>query len=204
MPKFITANSRLFIFCLISIIAGCSRADVDEPEADEVLPPFSTLLLPEDRDTTTVWNVQPDCVFVELSYSDDQLINGKQYLNISFQHLAQVTFREAMSMEGFLFLKPFFSDSVRNLSGKWITITGFLVPIDHASGFFALSANPYASCFFCGNSGPESVIDMRMKGSPNMPQGIDNMITVTGRLRLNEHSFYELPYILEDTELSAR
>lgn len=199
MPRFTTANKLLLFTALLSVV-GCADEKVASDD-NEPLPPFSDLLLPEDRDTTTVWNTQPDSVFEHLSYNRFSEVNGKQYLQLTFSHLAKVTFKEAMSVEGFLFLKPFFADEVRNLNGKWIQITGFLVPIDHSSGFYALSANPYSSCFFCGNSGPESVIDMRMKGKPQLPQGVDNVIAVTGRLRLNEHSFYELTYILEEAEL---
>ena len=59
---------------------------------------------------------------------------------------------------------PIFSDEVNALNGKEIIIQGFILPLDLTDGnYLILSAFPYASCFFCGNAGPETVMEVYMK-----------------------------------------
>ncbi len=195
MPRYITVSS-LLLFILI----GCQAEEPSSLPPEEQLPPFSDLLLPEHRDTTTVFNVGHDSLYTKLNYNTTATYFHKTYTAISFAHLNNVTFRVDTSIEGFLYSKPYFSQEVQSLEGKEVMISGFLIPISHTEHFYALSANPYTACFFCGGAGPESVIDLRLAPESDL-KGFnqDDRITVFGTLRLNDDSFYELCYILEST-----
>jgi hypothetical protein len=64
-----------------------------------------------------------------------------------------------------------------------------------------LSKNPYTSCFFCGAAGPESVACIILKTkAPKLK--VDKMVTVKGRLRLNETNTDMLNFILEEAEIT--
>lgn len=197
MLKYITVISLLII--------GCGSAD--EPSGNIVTQPtedtteFSGLLLPEHRDTTTVFNVRPDSLFEGIRYDSIVSYGANDYVFTTFDHLAKVTFTEGLSSEGFLYLHPHFSREVYSLDDQPVAITGYLVPISHASNFYALSANPYQACFFCGGAGPESVIELRFTGDPALPSGTDRIITVGGTLHLNSTDWYELCYVLKDAVL---
>jgi hypothetical protein len=78
-----------------------------------------------------------------------------------------------------------------------VYITGYMVPVDVSTDYFVLSRYPFAQCFFCGNAGPESVVDLRMKKEGRKFKQ-DERLTFTGKLRLNETDVYELNYILEE------
>jgi hypothetical protein len=60
------------------------------------------------------------------------------------------------------------------------------------------SAFPLASCFFCGEAGAESVMEV----SPKNPISYTKeKIRIRGKLELNEADYLKLPYLLKDVEI---
>ena len=51
---------------------------------------------------------------------------------------------------------------LKSYHNKTVYLTGFIVPIDSKN--YALSKNVFASCFFCGKSGPETITGLKFKG----------------------------------------
>lgn len=75
-----------------------------------------------------------------------------------------------------------------------VAISGYLIPIDVAEKRYALSKNPFSSCFFCGNAGPETVIELQFKEEPGR-FATDKYVVLKGLLRLNRKGsklFYTL------------
>lgn len=68
--------------------------------------------------------------------------------------------------------------------GEEVIIAGYLIPIDVEANSYALSMNPFSSCFFCGNAGPETVIELRFAEDPGR-FATDKYLPIKGRLRLN-------------------
>ena len=97
------------------------------------------------------------------------------------------------------FWKPTFSPKIKALEGEEIFITGYLVPVDYDANYYVLSRFPYANCFFCGGAGPESVVDLRIKGDHRMYK-TDERLTFKGKLKLNDSDIYQLTYILEGAQ----
>ena len=96
-------------------------------------------------------------------------------------------------------LYPQFSRGIKSLNGAYISISGYVIPLDVKGGIYVLSANPNNACFFCGGAGPESVMALQLKpGHPRFKT--DDYLTFTGRLRLNEKNIYELYYNLDGAE----
>ncbi len=122
---------------------------------------------------------------------------------ITWEQLGKVTFTEEFDPDyGAMFKYPTFSKEMQALNGKEVYIRGFLVPIDIEAGMFALSMNPYTSCFFCGKAGPETVVELEI-GSKNRYLGLkmDEILTFKGKFRTNRNDVLKLIYILEDAEL---
>ncbi|GAB4478316.1 MAG: hypothetical protein OHK0057_29140 [Thermoflexibacter sp.] len=93
---------------------------------------------------------------------------------------------------------PIFSPEIKALDGKEITITGYLVPSEMYGGdtnYCIISAYPASNCFFCGQAGPETVMEVYPQ-KKKMFQG--SKFTVKGRLKLNPNDPDHLIYILED------
>ena len=70
--------------------------------------------------------------------------------------------------------------------GQEVTISGYLIPIDVEANTYALSKNPFTSCFFCGNAGPETVIELKFDKSPGR-FATDTYVMIKGVLKLNRH-----------------
>ncbi|MCH8555401.1 MAG: DUF3299 domain-containing protein [Schleiferiaceae bacterium] len=120
--------------------------------------------------------------------------------HIDWNTLADVVFKEkyyAQTKEWYLF--PNFSDNVKNLDGKYVRIKGYVIPLDVDNDIYALSAYPFAACFFCGGAGPESVISLKFAGKPKKYK-TDQVVTFAGKLKLNDKDINEFNYILQETK----
>lgn len=135
------------------------------------------------------------------------IVLGLLYYNFSAQNiitwelLKNVEFDEIWSEEfQAYYMVPKFSNAVKAMDGKEVQIRGFIIPVDIVQDYYVLSANPYSSCFFCGQAGPESVMEIQMV---KKYEGLrmDQVITFKGKLILNADDIYQLNYILEDAEI---
>jgi len=90
-------------------------------------------------------------------------------VNISFAQdatnvwktLGKITFKkEYDEVFGFKVDVPVFSDEVKALENKEITIKGYIIPVEGYKSHkeFIFSAFPYNLCFFCGGAGPVTVM----------------------------------------------
>lgn len=119
----------------------------------------------------------------------------------SWKTLSKITYKkEYDELMGFKIDKPVFSDQIKALEGKSITIKGYIIPTDGYKSHkeFIFSAFPYSMCFFCGGAGPETVMEVQAK------EGIKftaESITLKGILRLNSDDINRLMYKIEQVEL---
>lgn len=95
--------------------------------------------------------------------------------------------------------KPVFSEAVKALNGKAVTLPGYMVPFENGmkGTSFILTSLPLNACFFCGVGGPETVIDVKLKSAVVYTE---NPIEVRGILRLNDTDPDHLIYRLEQAE----
>ena len=129
------------------------------------------------------------------------LFNGISQKIITWDILKNVNFDEVWSEEfQAYYMVPKFGKSISALDGKEVQIRGFVIPVDIVQDYYVLSANPYSSCFFCGQAGPESVMEIQLVKQYDGLR-MDQVITFQGKLRLNVDDIYQLNYILEDAEV---
>ncbi|MEM9896190.1 MAG: hypothetical protein AAF789_07455 [Bacteroidota bacterium] len=96
---------------------------------------------------------------------------------------------------------PVFDEKIKSLEGKEITLTGYYLPVNVSSDRVILSKQPYASCFFCGGGvGLESVAEVQFADERPFFK-LDDLVTVKGKLKLNEKEYGHLVFILTDAEL---
>jgi len=94
---------------------------------------------------------------------------------------------------------PTFDKELLAMQGKEISLTGYAIPFDSDS-VFMLSALPFASCFFCGGAGPETVAEVALQ-VPDDNLILDEYITVKGKLKLNDTDIQHLNFILIDATI---
>lgn len=114
---------------------------------------------------------------------------------IGWQNLAQVRFEEKFFPDyDEYFLFPHFKESLKELEGQEVIITGFFLSIDPENDIYILSKSPMASCFFCGAAGPETAIELQFDNPEAFKT--DDLVTVTGQLNLNSEDIQHFNYIL--------
>ncbi|MCK0155839.1 hypothetical protein MWU65_01525 [Cellulophaga sp. F20128] len=92
------------------------------------------------------------------------------------------------------FLTPTYTKQMIALEGKEISIIGYFLILEGEKDTYMLSNNPMASCFFCGNGGPETIIELYFDAKPTFL--MDDLISVKGKLKLNrdnpDHTYYTI------------
>ncbi len=110
--------------------------------------------------------------------------------------LAKISYKkEYDELMGFKIDKPVFSESVRSLENKEVTIKGYIIPVEGYKSHkeFIFSAYPYSMCFFCGGAGPETV--MEVEALEGIKYSAD-AIVIKGILKLNDKDINRLMYKL--------
>ena len=93
---------------------------------------------------------------------------------------------------------PVINTKLKKLAKKTIVMSGFIVPIDNKN--YALSKNVFASCFFCGKSGPETIMGIKFKGAtPKLKT--DTYLTIKGTFRPNENDVEDWIYNCDNAEI---
>lgn len=96
---------------------------------------------------------------------------------------------------------PVFGPNLERLDGQTVVIDGYILPIDEEQGIWALSAFPVASCFFCGQASPSSVISIYFSENQGRTRyATGDRLSLTGTLTLNHDDPVELYYILKEAE----
>ena len=98
------------------------------------------------------------------------------------------------------FLYPNFSDSVKALNGKMITISGYFLHISPKDKLYMLSKGPMSSCFFCGVGGPETTIELQFDVRQNIKT--DDIVSITGKFKLNPDDVEHFNYILTECKVT--
>ncbi len=89
---------------------------------------------------------------------------------------------------------PVVNPKLKSLHKKKVVMTGFIVPIDNVN--YALSKNVFASCFFCGKAGPETIMGLKFKKPKKLKT--DQYVTIEGTLRVNENNVDDWIYNIDD------
>jgi hypothetical protein len=115
--------------------------------------------------------------------------------------LSKISYKkEYDELMGFKIDKPVFSETVKGLENKEVTIKGYIIPVEGYKSHkeFIFSAFPYSMCFFCGGAGPETV--MEVEATEGVKYSAD-AIYLKGTLKLNDKDINRLMYKLVNAKL---
>lgn len=101
--------------------------------------------------------------------------------------------------EGVMF--PVINPTLKAKNNKTIYMTGFIVPIDNKN--YALSKNVFASCFFCGQAGPETIMGIKFK-NPATKLKTDQYVTLQGTFRYNDDDVDDWIYHIENAVIVSK
>ena len=86
--------------------------------------------------------------------------------------------------------------SLKKIEGKVITITGYFLDLDPDGEWFMVSKNPFATCFFCGGAGPETVIELLKYKNIKKKFKTDDIVEVTGTLKMIAENEDDVGFVL--------
>jgi hypothetical protein len=118
--------------------------------------------------------------------------------------LAKITYKKEYSeIMGFKVDVPVFSEDVKRLEGKEVTVKGYIIPVEGYKSHteFVFSAFPYNMCFFCGGAGPETVMEIYAK---KPVEYTSQAVTLKGKLMLNDNDINRLMFAMTDAVLVAQ
>ena len=125
-------------------------------------------------------------------------------IEITWKTLEDVEFTDTYLEElDAYYYYPYFGPNVNALEGQEVILRGFVLAIDPVERYYILSKGPYASCFFCGGAGPETIVELELKSDKDYFL-MDELITMKGILKLNADDIYKCNYILENAEVYRR
>ena len=118
---------------------------------------------------------------------------------LTWDDLGDVTWSEVYDEStGVTHLTGTFGEHLKSFQGKEVIISGYVIPLDAMGLSYALSRTSFAACFFCGQAGPETVMDLNVK-----PKSIasyrqkNTLIKFKGTLVLKESNETGLNYTLD-------
>jgi len=178
----------IVIVFLLSCLLSCqsNKTDSSTQDRDIVTPKAYTAQEAESRRESQEGepNLMP------------QLESADEFEKIDWDTLKKVKFEDKFYEEiNSYLLYPTFSEDLKQMQGEKVAIQGYVIPI--SPGRYVLSANPFASCFFCGNAGPESVMELSLKDTTAVYFS-DDFKAFGGTFKLNDSDIDRLNYILED------
>jgi hypothetical protein len=114
---------------------------------------------------------------------------------LTWKKLGQIKFVKKQHKDYGLIDYPVISPEIKIRNNKKVIISGFIVPIDNVN--YAISKNVFASCFFCGKAGPETIAGLKFKEGKKKLR-TDQYVTISGILKINETDVDNWMYNLED------
>lgn len=135
------------------------------------------------------------------SLSMSHLAMGQSKLDWSI--LSDVKFRQKLIKKyNSSYLIPKFGKQPMVYEGKEVMLSGYLIPLSADFSQLVLSRSPYTSCFFCGQSGPETVVELELNPKVKTRRyRMDDYVEVKGILHLNREDVQSLPYKVTEVQI---
>ena len=95
-----------------------------------------------------------------------------------------------------------FRPLIEALEGEEIEVSGYIIPLSgkKAQSHLMFSMYPFANCFFCGNAGPETVMEVFMADNKKI-EYTDDKVVLKGTFKFLGNRTDDVMFHLLDAEL---
>lgn len=127
------------------------------------------------------------------------VVNAQQNV---WRTLAMVKMEKQFSRDDGMGKSMRFSAPIERLEGQEVTVEGYIVPLSgkKEQSHFMFSAYPFNMCYFCGNAGPETIMETFMKGDKKVAFS-ETKIKLKGTFRIQSRDMNDIMYRLENAVL---
>lgn len=195
-------NKLIAFSILIWLCFSCSNTNLEETSSEPQTQEIADTLQIEELPILNLTKEQ-DSVKTRSKLLKDSLLNLPS-IDLNWDILSDLSYEGRKNEElGVVIDYPVFGSGPLAYSGLEIQIKGYMIPVSETGDeeIFILSAFPYSQCFFCGQAGLESILDIQLKNEPQRNLKLDEQLGFKGKLTLNATDLDYLIYILEDAEL---
>ena len=195
-------NKLIAFSILIWLCFSCSNTNLEETSSEPQTQEIADTLQIEELPILKLTKEQ-DSVKTRSKLLKDSLLNLPS-IDLNWDILSDLSYEGRKNEElGVVIDYPVFGSGPLAYSGLEIQIKGYMIPVSETGDeeIFILSAFPYSQCFFCGQAGLESILDIQLKNEPQRNLKLDEQLGFKGKLTLNATDLDYLIYILEDAEL---
>jgi hypothetical protein len=102
---------------------------------------------------------------------------------LTWEMMSNIQFNKKQHPEYGIVKYPVVNEKVKALNKKRIIVSGYIIPLDPET--YVLSKYVFASCFFCGGAGPETVMGIHFKDLKKRLK-TDQYVVLSGTLEVNE------------------
>lgn len=133
--------------------------------------------------------------------ADKSIIKSISNDTLTWKNLGEIRYMKKKHVEYGMIDFPIVNTKLKKLAKKTVVISGFIVPINNKD--YAISKNVFASCFFCGKAGPETIVGLHFKGAtPKFKT--DTYLTLKGVFRYNETNADDWIYNIDQVEIVGK
>ena len=92
---------------------------------------------------------------------------------------------------------------IEAFESKEVVVTGYVIPLSGktAQKHFMFSVYPYASCFFCGKAGPETIMEVFVKDD-NEINFSEKKMSIKGTFHFTSRNSNEVMFTLKNAEIA--
>ena len=136
--------------------------------------------------------------FLSFSFSisthAQQIVTWETLAAVEYDYVHSETFKA-------YYTQLILSEYLEQLLGQEIEISGYVIPLDTQGDQYFLSANPFSACFFCGNAGQKSVMELRFSAQAHGKKyETDTYLSFKGTFLFRDEPF-EVNYILDQAQI---
>jgi hypothetical protein len=96
--------------------------------------------------------------------------------------------------------EPEFFQGLYERNNTEVLLSGYIIPMDLEQNTYVLSMTPFSNCFFCGQAGIETVVELRFV-KKNIKFNVDDYVLLKGVFHLNKNPGTGFIYSLRNAEV---
>ena len=96
--------------------------------------------------------------------------------------------------------EPEFFQGLYDRNNTEVLLSGYIIPMDLEQNTYVLSMTPFSNCFFCGQAGIETVVELHFT-KKNMKFNVDDYVLLKGVFRLHKNPGTGFIYSLRNAEV---